>query len=227
MKQGASSSSLPAEAFRMPAPQRALILCSAPACRARTQHAHPSQHPSTPPLIAWRELQKKMLLQLTPTSGFRWQVFMLFKHILAHPTYNYISQTELYIRLRGYRITCPPPPPQYLEQTLLRTTAPFRNGILHGRFHWRLYVRHAHRHIYLPICMCLHQLSLKSRRIIAGLSNREPSPQHFSAQPSGIIKQSCQDPQPLLKNTTTCQGEYFSFVLNSYFVQFISFHSHQ
>lgn len=55
-QQWASSSCLLAEAFRMPAPQRALILRSAPAHagenqgRASTQHAHPSQHPTSYPV---------------------------------------------------------------------------------------------------------------------------------------------------------------------------------
>lgn len=53
----------------------------------------------------------------------------------------------------------------------------------------------------LPISVCLHQLSLKSKRIAADLSNRELSPKPFSVQPLDTIKQSCQDPQPLSSRT--------------------------
>lgn len=133
---------------------------------------------------------------------------MLFKHILAHLTYNCSSQTEIYVRVGWYRMTSPPAPVFRANPVNDRKCFP------QWSTQWTVSLKALHQTrtqtglLYPSVCVYT-SLVWKAREQLPVFPNM------ISAQSISIIKQSCQDPQPLLKNTT-CQKECSSFVLNAY-----------
>lgn len=109
------------------------------------------------------------------------------------------------------KLTCTPDMTNSPPHTILkRNNVKFYNSFSQWNISWTVSLK-TNSDVHKQACLLWaspekHGKSIKFFQLWA-------LPQHFSAHFSDIIKKYCQDPQPLLKNKTTCQGECFSLSL--------------